>query len=153
VVGEGTQLRSLRRMASGNVEFAGYCAPERVAEIISKARAFVFASREDFGIAPLEAQACGTPVVAYTGGAARETIRGLDSTEPTGVLFGQQTVESLQRGVQEFEQSGTRILPDVCRRNAQGFSPDRFRRELRGYVEAAIEQRQREQPSTQGGRA
>jgi glycosyltransferase involved in cell wall biosynthesis len=113
----------------------------------------VFASREDFGIAPLEAQACGTPVLAYAGGAARETIRGLDVQEPTGVLFGQQTIESLRHAVQEFEECRTRIAPDACRRNAQVFTPDRFRRELRAYVEAELERREGGESATRVLRA
>jgi len=153
VVGEGTQSGALRALASSNVEFAGYCEPKRVAEIVSRARAFVFASREDFGIAPLEAQACGTPVLAYAGGAARETIRGLDVQEPTGVLFGQQTIESLRHAVQEFEECRTRIAPDACRRNAQVFTPDRFRRELRAYVEAELERREGGESATRVLRA
>jgi glycosyltransferase involved in cell wall biosynthesis len=141
VVGEGTQLAPLRRLAKSNVEFAGYCGAERVADLVSRARAFVFASREDFGIAPLEAQASGTPVIAFGRGGVPETVAGLDAAAPTGVFFSSQTVESLREGIQEFECSGRRITAEACRQNAQRFAPQRFREELAGYVEAALEGR------------
>jgi glycosyltransferase involved in cell wall biosynthesis len=137
VVGEGTQLQALRRMASSNVEFAGYCPRERVAEIIARARAFVFASREDFGIAPLEAQACGTPVIAYAKGGAAETIRGLQSNQPTGVFFPEQRADSVVHGLKEFERGGSRISSAACRQNARRFAPERFRKELQQYVATA----------------
>ena len=142
VVGEGTQLPALRRMATPNVEFAGYCSRERVAEIISRAQAFVFAAREDFGIAPLEAQACGTPVIAYGRGGAQETIDGLETAQPTGVLFPEQTVDSLLHGLRQFEQNRQRLTPEACRRNALRFSPERFRSELRQCVESELRRRQ-----------
>jgi glycosyltransferase involved in cell wall biosynthesis len=151
VVGEGTQMRALRRLATSNIEFVGYCGRERVAEIISGARGFVFASREDFGIAPLEAQACGTPVIAYAGGGVPETIFGLEAAEPTGVLFTEQTVESLLQGLSEFERQGSRITPEACRRNALRFRPERFRRELGEYVQTELRRRQPQGPGPTTG--
>jgi glycosyltransferase involved in cell wall biosynthesis len=138
VVGEGTQWAALRRMAGSNVEFAGYCERDRVAELVAGARAFVFASREDFGIAPLEAQACGTPVIAFGRGGVRETIQGLDASHPTGLLFEEQTVPSLVAAVGRFERERQRIAPEVCRINAARFNAGRFRAEFRGYVDDSV---------------
>jgi glycosyltransferase involved in cell wall biosynthesis len=138
VVGEGTQLAALRRMARPNVEFAGYCERDRVAELVAGARAFVFASREDFGIAPLEAQACGTPVIAFGHGGTRETIQDLDAPRPTGLLFEEQTVPSLVAAVGRFERERHCISPNACRANAARFNAGRFRTEFRAYVDGAV---------------
>jgi glycosyltransferase involved in cell wall biosynthesis len=101
---------------------------------LRSARAFVFAAEEDFGIAPLEAQACGTPVIAYGRGGVLETISGLESSQPTGVFYDQQSVESLIHGVENFERNASRISPDACRQNTLRFSPERFREELGGHI-------------------
>jgi glycosyltransferase involved in cell wall biosynthesis len=134
VVGEGTQLAALRRLAKPNIEFAGYCKPERVAELVSRARAFVFASREDFGIAPIEAQACGTPVIAFARGGALETILGLDHPQPTGVFFEEQTPASIRLAVGVFEREESRLTPSGCRDNALRFGVERFRREFQDFI-------------------
>ena len=75
------------RAAGSNVEFVGEVSRERLRELMREARAFVFAAEEDFGIAPVEAQACGTPVIAFARGGVVETVRGLDAAQPTGVLL------------------------------------------------------------------
>jgi glycosyltransferase involved in cell wall biosynthesis len=104
------------------------------------ARAFVFAAEEDFGITLVEAQACGTPVIAFGKGGALETVRDVDSaTKPTGVLFGEQTVEDIRRAVEHFEQRRDAITPQACRGNAERFSIERFAREIAGFVEHAWE--------------
>jgi glycosyltransferase involved in cell wall biosynthesis len=98
------------------------------------ARAYLFAAVEDFGIAPLEAQAVGTPVIAYAGGALPETIPGLDAAEPCGVLYRAQTPAGIREGVAAFEAAEGRITAAACRRNALRFSPDRFRGEFQALV-------------------
>jgi len=109
---------------------------------MQRSRAFVFAAEEDFGITVVEAQACGTPVIAFGKGGALETIRGLDSDlniEPTGVFFSEQSVESLKMAVEEFEileRSGDRITAAACRANALRFAPERFRTEFKDFVQA-----------------
>ena len=105
-----------------------------------EARGFIFAAEEDFGIAPVEAQACGTPVVAYGRGGALETIRGLDQPEPSGVFFKEQTVGSLREAIQTLEEDSGRISAENCRRNAERFGPERFQEELGGFMEAAWEE-------------
>src|SRR3970282_1038871 len=101
------------------------------------ARAFIFAAEEDFGIAPLEAQACGTPVIGYAAGALAETVAGLNDAHPTGVLFEEQTVEAIIEAVRRFEAASERIRSPACRQNALRFAPQRFRQEFREYVDAA----------------
>jgi glycosyltransferase involved in cell wall biosynthesis len=87
VIGAGPEFSRIKASAGHNVDFLGYQPGEVLRDHMQRARAFVFAAEEDFGIAPLEAQACGTPVIAYGKGGALETIRGEESVEPTGVFF------------------------------------------------------------------
>ncbi len=95
VVGDGPELARLRDMAGPNVRFAGHLEAGRLRECMRRARAFLFAGREDFGIVLVEAQAAGVPVIALARGGAIDSIRGLDSAQPTGVLFEEQTVASV----------------------------------------------------------
>ena len=74
---------------------------------MQRARAFIIAAEEDFGIAPLEAQACGTPVIAFGKGGVLETVRGLQATRPTGTFFGEQNVDSLAAAISELKPTGT----------------------------------------------
>ncbi|MFY9314751.1 MAG: glycosyltransferase, partial [Burkholderiales bacterium] len=89
IVGDGPELRRLRASAGPNVEFAGRLERAALRERLRRARAFLFAAVEDFGIAPVEAMACGTPVIAFGRGGAAETVAGLDAPAPTGVLFAE----------------------------------------------------------------
>jgi glycosyltransferase involved in cell wall biosynthesis len=134
IVGSGTQLKALQALAGPRTRFMGYQPKEEVARTIARAKAFVFAGQEDFGIAPVEAQASGTPVIAYAGGGALESIRGLSDPTPTGILFDEQTVPALMAAVERFEQEPNLIDPGACRKNALGFGQERFRREFAEYV-------------------
>jgi len=98
VAGAGPELAALRERATPNVEVRGHVADDELVPLVQSARAFLFAADEDFGIAPLEAQALGTPVIAFGRGGSAETIRGLDAAAPTGVLFAEQTVASIRAG-------------------------------------------------------
>jgi glycosyltransferase involved in cell wall biosynthesis len=100
-----------------------------------RARAFVFAAEEDFGIVPVEAQSCGTPVIAFSKGGAVETIRGLDHPEPSGVFFGEQSVPAIQAAVETFEREVVRINPEACRRNALRFQVSLFREAFGQFVQ------------------
>ncbi len=121
IIGDGPDEEKIRRAAGPNVEFLGRLAREEVRGYLRRARAFVFAAEEDFGIAPVEAQACGTPVIAFGRGGATETICGLDHQRPTGVLYQEQTAESLTAAVQEFESNASAITSDACRENSLRF--------------------------------
>lgn len=137
VIGDGEQMAKIRAKASSNIKFLGHLEPEALREYMQKARAFVFAAEEDFGITPVEAQACGTPVIAYGRGGVCESVRGLDCDRPTGVFFVEQTVASIRAAVLEFEQNSDRILPTTCHENAMRFSTERFQTEFLEFVEQA----------------
>lgn len=134
VIGDGPEYARLKADAPANVELLGHLPHEAVQERVKRARAFLFASVEDFGIAPVEAMACGTPVIALRRGGAAETVTGLDGDEPTGVFFEEQTAESVAAAVRSFEQNSHRILAAACRRRAEGFAAQRFRVEFAAFV-------------------
>ena len=130
VIGDGTDFEKIKAKAGPNVTLLGYQPNGVLRDHLQRARAFVFAAEEDFGIAPLEAQACGTPVIAYGKGGALETI--IDSK--TGVFFRDQSVEGIHRALERFEQM--RFDPGVIRANAERFSMERFHHELLKFVHA-----------------
>ena len=125
VIGDGPEYAKIKAKAGPNVKMLGYQGGEVLKEQMQKARAFVFAAEEDFGIAPVEAQACGTPVIAYGKGGVTESVIDRE----TGVFYGEQTVPSLQAGVRKFEAAAP-FDPLVIRRNAMRFSAERFRHEF-----------------------
>jgi glycosyltransferase involved in cell wall biosynthesis len=137
VIGDGEQMSKIRAKAGSNIKFLGHREPEELREYMQKAKAFVFAAEEDFGITPVEAQACGTPVIAYGRGGVCESVRGLDGDRPTGVFFAEQSVASIRAAVLEFEKNCDRILPTTCRENAMRFSTERFQTEFLEFVEQA----------------
>ena len=139
IIGDGPERRRLARSLPPNVTLAGRVDDAHVANAIGSARAFLFAAREDFGIAPVEAQAAGTPVIAYREGGASETIQGLDAAIPTGVLFDAQTVDAILRAIGQFE--STTIDHDMCRINAARFSAPRFRAEFAAHFHSLLNTR------------
>jgi glycosyltransferase involved in cell wall biosynthesis len=112
------------------VTFLGYQNFDALRDFVARARAFLFAGREDFGIVLVEAQAAGTPVIAFGSGGAPEIVRGLDAEQPTGVLFDEQTPRCVVAAVQTFEREEYRIRPADCRENALRFDVTRFQREF-----------------------
>lgn len=135
VIGDGPEYARLKALASPNVELAGHLPAETLRERIQKARAFLFSAVEDFGIAPVEAMACGTPVIALRRGGAAETVAGLESDQPTGVFFEHDNPGAVSEAVRVFERNEQRISTAACRTRAERFSADRFRSEFRGLVE------------------
>jgi glycosyltransferase involved in cell wall biosynthesis len=129
VIGDGTDFEKIKAKAGPNVTLLGYQPNEVLRDHLQRARAFVFAAEEDFGIAPLEAQACGTPVIAYGKGGALETI--IESK--TGVFFRDQSVEGIHEALDRFEQM--QFDPGTIRANAERFSMERFHRELLEFVQ------------------
>jgi glycosyltransferase involved in cell wall biosynthesis len=128
VIGDGPDFERAKAVAGPNVTFLGYQSFDVLRDHMQRAKAFVFAAEEDFGITPVEAQACGTPVIAYGKGGALETVLGLGSSEePTGVFFKHQNVASIRAAVLEFEAAGQACTPQHCTKNALNFSEEKFR--------------------------
>ena len=135
VVGEGPEFEKAKSLATSNVTLLGYQSTEVLVDHMQRARAFVFAAEEDFGITPVEAQACGTPVIAFGKGGALETVRSeSDPAVRTGIFFYEQTLGALRNAVERFEQLAPAIRPEVCRENAERFSPEHFKASLKTYV-------------------
>lgn len=137
VIGDGPDLKKIKSLATPNIEVLGYKTTPELSEWMQRAKALLFAAKEDFGIVMVEAQACGTPVIAYGNGGAHEIIRGLESVEPTGVFFAEQTVESISAAVDLFEANRERIRSISCRENAERFSPDHFRNAFVKFIDQA----------------
>lgn len=135
IIGDGPEADKVKRLPSGNIEYIGYQPVEILKSKMQHAKAFVFAAEEDFGIAPVEAQACGTPVIAYGKGGVTESVRALDEENPTGVFFSEQTAEAIRQAVLDFEQNRHRISPRECRKNAERFAAEKFRDAISAYVE------------------
>ena len=137
VIGDGPEAARIRRLCGANVVWLGYQPDSVLRDHLQRARAFLFAAREDFGILPVEAQACGTPVIAFGEGGATETVSGPEADAPTGVFFPAQTVPAICAAVRDFERVSRTISIANCRRNAERFSVGRFQREFQNFVSAA----------------
>jgi len=137
IIGSGSQLSEIRQLAEPHVQVLGWQPQDVVQQYITRAKAFVYAACEDFGIALVEAQACGTPVIAYGKGGALETVRDIRQCPEngTGLLFETQQPEALAAAVQSFEQLQSQILPENCRRQANKFSPTVFRQSYLQYID------------------
>ncbi|HUO54095.1 MAG TPA: glycosyltransferase family 4 protein [Rhodoblastus sp.] len=138
VVGDGPELPLVRRLATPNIEVLGYLDDAALRDRMRRAKAFVFAAEEDFGIMPVEAQACGAPVIAYGRGGALETINGPDSAHPTGLFFDSQSEEAIIAAVARFEAEAGRFAPENCRANAERFSREAFRAGFKAVVDQEI---------------
>jgi len=141
VVGDGPDMPRVRELADNapNIEVLGFQPTEILVDLMRHARAFVFAAEEDFGITPVEVQACGTPVIAYGAGGALETVCGPESATPTGRFFDSQSATAIADAVHAFE-SGPAPTPGTCRTNAERFSIASFRIHLQAQVVLAMEQ-------------
>jgi glycosyltransferase involved in cell wall biosynthesis len=129
VIGDGPEMEKIKKLAGKNVELLGFQPDQVMRKYLSQARAFVFAAQEDFGIAPVEAQACGTPVIAYGKGGSLETVVNGE----TGIFFEEQTVGSLIEAVEKFER--IEFDPERLKCNAERFNEARFKKEFKQFVE------------------
>ncbi|MBK1450405.1 glycosyltransferase family 4 protein [Klebsiella variicola] len=135
VIGDGSEIGKVKSKASKNVEILGYQPNHIMLEHMQNAKAFVFAAEEDFGITPVEAQACGTPVIAFGKGGSLETIRPLGVDKPTGLFFSEQSIESIISQVNAFEKNIEIFEPENCRLNSLRFSSSRFKNEIDNFIE------------------
>jgi glycosyltransferase involved in cell wall biosynthesis len=136
VIGTGPDFEKIKAKAGTNVELLGYQSFEDMISIIQKSKAYIFAAEEDFGIAPIEAQACGIPVIAFGKGATLETIIGSYASEnniqttDTGIFFEKQTISSLLQAIELFEKEKFKFNKDIIRNNSLRFSKERFEKEF-----------------------
>jgi glycosyltransferase involved in cell wall biosynthesis len=122
IIGEGELLPHLRRIAGPNIQLLGRQSSEVIRDHYQRCRALIFPGTEDFGIVPVEAMACGKPVIAYASGGALDTV--VDGV--TGMLFAKQDVTTLVEGVRKFEEESARFNPDAIREHAMQFSTEKF---------------------------
>ena len=131
VIGEGEQKKHLRKIAKENVKILGWQSEQVVEKYFQNARAFVFPTEDDFGIAPVEAMSFGLPVIAYRKGGVLETVE----EGVCGEFFDAQTPEVLADGVRRFMKNEEKYDREVIKKTAQQFSKERFRREIREYMD------------------
>jgi len=129
VIGDGPDMKKIKSFATKNIEILGYQSFEVLQDYMRRAKAFVFAAEEDFGIIPVEAQACGTPVIAFNKGGVTETV----IKDKTGVFFDYQNEVSLKEAIILFEQKEWDYK--FIREHSKKFSRDRFEKEIKNYVE------------------
>ena len=135
IVGDGPALKEYKKIAQKNITFMGHLPAPEMDQHLRKARAFMFAAEEDFGIVNVEAQASGIPVIAYGRGGVLETV--LDGT--TGLFFNRQDVQSVVDAVQRFLKIEHTFDPQIIRHNAEQFPRSRFEREFKSFVAEAWE--------------
>ena len=147
IIGDGQMLKDLRRSAPQNVEIMGWQGDDVVRDHYRRCKALIFPGEEDFGMVPLEAMACGAPVIAYGAGGALETVLDVDDDKndktcgPTGVLYRPQTVDGLIWGVRRFEQIHDRFQPQQLRQWAKRFSYEKFLAGFKRSTEQVLQQK------------
>jgi glycosyltransferase involved in cell wall biosynthesis len=146
IVGAGPELKRLQRIAGPTIRFAGALGDDKLWQTYARCRALLFAAEEDFGIVPLEAQACGRPVIAFGRGGALETVRGLSPDAPprtgklanggpTGIFFESQTVDSVVEAMERFEAVENQFDPERIQARARQFDTSVFLREFTQYLQ------------------
>jgi glycosyltransferase involved in cell wall biosynthesis len=139
IIGSGPEERKLRVVAGPTVQFAGWQPDEAIRDHLRRCRALLFPGEEDFGIVPVEANACGTPVLCFGRGGATETVVPPGSRgEPTGLWFERQDVDSLSAAIERFERVNDAFNPSVCQKQAHRFNRHRFEREIAAFVDEAL---------------
>lgn len=132
IIGSGPDEKRLKNLANKNIEFLGWQPDKVLLEYYNKCKALIFPGEEDFGIVPLEAQACGTPVIAYKKGGALETV----IEGETGIFFYPQTADALIEAIKKFEKIS--FDPKKCRKNAIRFSEERFYNQIMEFIKKHV---------------
>jgi glycosyltransferase involved in cell wall biosynthesis len=135
VVGDGPDYDRIRKSAGKNIEFMGFAAADTARELLQKAKCLVFAADEDFGITPVEAMACGTPVLAYRRGGACETVK----EGVSGLFFPDQQVKSLCDAVKRFDEMSSTFDPAAVRAQAELFGIERFQSEFMSFFNEKVQ--------------
>jgi glycosyltransferase involved in cell wall biosynthesis len=141
LLGDGPEMEKIKRKAGPNVTFLGFQPPSVVRQHLARARAFIFPSEEDFGIVPVEALACGTPVIAFGQGGALETVIGMNDSagrRPTGLFFEKQTASAIETAVRLFETVETEFDPQYIHDHAAYFSIEAFKTRLATEINYAL---------------
>jgi glycosyltransferase involved in cell wall biosynthesis len=146
IVGEGPLQRRLERSAGPNIEFLGWVDDARLSGLYSSCQALIFPGEEDFGIVPLEAQACGRPVIAYGKGGVLETVVPVranveSAASASGIFFSEQTPGHLIQAVELYRKLQGRFNPEKLRDHAGQFSAQRFRDQVLEYIQARLGER------------
>jgi glycosyltransferase involved in cell wall biosynthesis len=143
IIGTGAQMKEIRQLANSNIQILGWQPDDVVKKYMARAKAFVYAAREDFGIALVEAQACGTPVIAYGMGGATETVRDVRSYKDTGtgIFFKMQTEAALVEAVEKFEMYQDALNPEYMRSHAAEFSPQNFAKRYLDFVDQCYQKK------------
>jgi glycosyltransferase involved in cell wall biosynthesis len=143
IIGTGAEMQEIRQLANSNIQILGWQPDDVVKKYMARAKAFVYAAREDFGIALVEAQACGTPVIAYGMGGATETVRDVRSYKDTGtgIFFKMQTEAALVEAVEKFEMYQDALDPEYMRSHAAEFSPQNFAKRYLDFVDQCYQKK------------
>ncbi|SDD96064.1 Glycosyltransferase involved in cell wall bisynthesis [Mucilaginibacter pineti] len=134
VIGEGPDFKKVSRLATPNTILLGYQPFDVLKKYLGEAKAFIFAAEEDFGILPVEAQACGTPVIAYKKGGAMESV----IENETGIFFNEQSAGAIKSAVERFDVSSLCFNYNDIVKHAAGFSTERFKKEILSYINNKI---------------
>lgn len=135
VIGDGPDMKKIKSKAKNNIEMLGFQSSDVLQDYLQRAKAFVFAAEEDFGIVPVEAQAAGTPVIAFGKGGCLETVKGFGECEsPTGIFFKEQTMDDLISAVNLFEANQDKFCYQQCAENAARFSVEIFQERFKTIV-------------------
>ena len=144
IIGHGPEMTRLSRLAGPTVELLGWCRDEEIREHLRRCRALLFPGLEDFGIVPVEAQACGAPVIALGQGGATETVLPGSEQQPgSGLFFDDSSVDALAEAIVQFERYPGWFSAEVARRQAERFARERYERELIEFLQDCVPQRHR----------
>jgi glycosyltransferase involved in cell wall biosynthesis len=146
IVGEGPELKKLQAKAGPTVKFLGRLNSTELWKTYAHCRALLFAADEDFGMVPLEAQACGRPVIAFGKGGTRETVCGYSSQDsvnnsqqaPTGIFFSQQTAEAVANAILRLEANEGIFSPSAIRRHALQFDTSVFMERIEAFLAETV---------------